>query len=173
MRIGLLIGWTGPWGDGEPVMVLNESIKYWPALSKRQKPEWISAKKFEANINANLYDALIELMRPWITTQHAGSHWHSKVIRHCRQRLVTSGHIGKVDQSRLETSLDASSASAHRGWRPKAEDLNTMMEVLEHFVHDAFVAPGRKTRLDADIAKMKKKAQPRQSNTTAQTPSGK
>jgi hypothetical protein len=76
---------------------------------------------------------------------------------------VSRGHIGKVDQSRLEILVDAGSASAHRGWRPPAKDLSVLMDVLEHFVHEAFVVPSRKKRLDADLAKMKAKVPPRKS----------
>ena len=31
--------------------------------------------------------------------------------------------------------VDAGSAAAHRGWKPSFEDLSTMMDVLEQFVH--------------------------------------
>jgi hypothetical protein len=82
--------------------------------------------------------------------------------------LVTGGHIGKVDQSRLDILVEAGNASAHRGWRPKAEDLNVMMDVLEHFVHDTFVAPEQKRQLDAKIEKLEK-VPTRQSKTSAQT----
>jgi hypothetical protein len=52
--------------------------------------------------------------------------------------LVCSGRISIVDKDRLEMMVDAGSASAHRGWRANP---STMMDVLEHFVHDSFVAP--------------------------------
>jgi hypothetical protein len=32
-----------------------------------------------------------------------------------------------------------------------------MMQILEHFVHDAFVAPARKRKLDAKVSAMKAK----------------
>jgi hypothetical protein len=75
--------------------------------------------------------------------------------------LVTSGRIGKLDKARLEMVVDAGSASAHRGWQPLPEDLETMMDVLEHFIYESFVAPARKEKLDAKAAKVKKTVPPR------------
>jgi Domain of unknown function (DUF4145) len=78
------------------------------------------------------------------------------------EALVASNHIGALDLERLETLIEAGNASAHRGWRPKAEDLEIMMEVLEHFIHDAFVAPEKMKRLDAKVATVKGKVPVRQ-----------
>jgi hypothetical protein len=75
--------------------------------------------------------------------------------------LVINGHIGAVDRSRLETLIDAGSASAHRGWRPNFGDLDTMMDVLEHFIEHAFVTPERKKELDAKVTEMKGQVPPR------------
>jgi hypothetical protein len=76
--------------------------------------------------------------------------------------LVSGEHIGKVDRDRLETLVDAGSASAHRGWVPSADDLDTMMAILEHFVFEAFVAPARRKKLDAKAVEMKAKVPARQ-----------
>lgn len=39
----------------------------------------------------------------------------------------------------LETLVDAASASAHRGWRPGRDEITTMMEVIESFLHRSFI----------------------------------
>lgn len=69
--------------------------------------------------------------------------------------------VDEDDRARLETLVDAGSASAHRGWRPSTEDLDTMMDVLESFVHDAFVAPLRKKRLDRRLADIRANVPPK------------
>ncbi len=163
--------------DGEVVTEYHEVIKYWPALAKRKKPEWMS----EAGIDAENVEALNEALAELYGALNNDLHMLAAIgIRTCfdvaaellgikpeqtfkakLQNLVTSGHIGKVDQTRLEILVDAGSASAHRGWRPGAEDLNTLMDVLEHFVHDAFVARTRKKRLDANVKKMQAQVPPR------------
>jgi hypothetical protein len=66
-----------------------------------------------------------------------------------------------VDKERLEILVDAGGASAHRGWYPTAENLGSMMDILEHFVEVAFVEPRRKTMLNAKAAKVKTDVPPR------------
>jgi hypothetical protein len=73
------------------------------------------------------------------------------------ERLVELGKIGVVDKERLSVLIDAGSASVHRGWTPRLDDLNTMVDVLEHFVYEAFVAPGRRTKLDEKAKELKAK----------------
>jgi hypothetical protein len=85
----------------------------------------------------------------------------SKTFSEKLDRLVTQEHIGRVDRDRLETILEAGSASAHRGWQPRPDDLNTMMDILEHFISEAFIVPERKRRLDARAAEMRAKVPPR------------
>ena len=46
--------------------------------------------------------------------------------------------------------------NAYRGWKPTAEHLNTMMDVLEHFIHEAFVTPKKKQHLQDKVTKMRK-----------------
>jgi hypothetical protein len=159
--------------DGETQTEHTESVKYWPALSKRSRPEWMSEFGIDAENVGALDAALIELYQALnndinmlaaigirtcfdIASEILGidpdQSFKSKL-----DELVKTGHIGVVDQSRLETLIDAGSASAHRGWRPKSDDLSTMMEILEHFIHDAFVAPYRKKGLDAKVVRMKDK----------------
>ncbi len=58
--------------------------------------------------------------------------------------LVLKG-IARTEEDVL---VDAGSAAAHRGWRPKPEELNTMMDVVETFLHRSFI-------LDEGIKKLK------------------
>jgi hypothetical protein len=71
------------------------------------------------------------------------------------KELVSLGKIGTVDSDRLSALIDAGSASAHRGWTPTPEDLSTMVDVLEHFVYEAFVGPARRKALDEKAKKLR------------------
>jgi hypothetical protein len=77
------------------------------------------------------------------------------------KQLVSLGKIGASDSERLAALIDAGSASAHRGWSAKSEDLGTMVDVLEHFVFDAFVHPYRAKKLDEQASKLKARVPPR------------
>lgn len=158
--------------DGSTRIVYNETIKYWPALSKRPKPEWMTETGVEAlDVEAldaamlELYGALDNDLRMLaaigirtaydIASELLGANPTLSFAQKL-DSLVTSGRIGIADKDRLGTMVDAGSASAHRGWRPKADELNTIMDVLEHFIAEAFVAPGRRKKLDEGAAKLKK-----------------
>jgi hypothetical protein len=157
--------------DGSTGSDFIKEVKYWPALSERKKPEWMS----EAGIDAQGVDTLDAAMKELYgaldndlrmlagigirTTYDVASGLlgidENLAFSKKLDALVSSGRIGIVDKERLTTLVDAGSASAHRGWKPKPSDLSVMMDVLEHFIHDSFVAPAQKKKLDAEAAKVK------------------
>lgn len=161
--------------DGE--IELDETVTYWPALAKRKRPEWMSAFGIDASGVEKLDQALVELYgaldNDLVMLAAIGIRTSFDVASEILgidpnvsfkaklDALVNEGHIGKADRSRIEALVDAGSASAHRGWKPTPQDLGIMTEILEHFIHDAFVAPSRKARLDARAAKMKATVPPR------------
>ena len=157
--------------DGSTGTTYNETLKYWPALSKRPKPEWMSEYGVDAaNVEA-LDEAMIELygaldndlrMLSAIGIRTAYDIVSSLLgvdsslsFSQKLDALVTSGRIRVVDKDRLETVVDAGSASAHRGWRPTPTDLGTMMNVLEDFVYQSVVSPARRAKLDEEAAKVR------------------
>ncbi|WP_420793558.1 DUF4145 domain-containing protein [Roseinatronobacter alkalisoli] len=52
--------------------------------------------------------------------------------------LLEDGRIGATEKEILAALVDAGSAAAHRGWSPSSDDLRTMMDVLEQFIHRTF-----------------------------------
>jgi len=159
--------------EGIPSTYHPETVGYWPALLKRPQPDWLNLIAVKGADESTLMSALAELytalnndlfMLAGIgirTSFDAASELlginPEKTFREKLNALVDGGHIGKLDLARLEALVDAGSASAHRGWKPTAEDLDTMMELLEHFLREAFVAPEKKRRLDAKAAAVKGK----------------
>jgi hypothetical protein len=154
-----------------------ETIVYWPALLKRNRPEWMGEFGICGENTADLDAALIELYAALdndlnilsaigirtsfdIASEMLGVR-SDQSFRGKLEELVRKGHIGELGQARLEALVDAGSASAHRGWRPKAAELNVMMELLEHFIHRAFVAPVKDKQLDAKALEMRAKVPPR------------
>jgi hypothetical protein len=163
--------------DGPTGITYNETISYWPALSQRKRPKWMRDYGIDAeNVDTlnvpmrELYGALDNDLRILaaigirtaydIASELLGID-SSLRFEQKLDALVTSGRIGVVDKNRLEMVIDAGSASAHRGWRPTASDLDTMMDVLEHFIHDSFVVPHRRKELDEKAAKVKGTVPPR------------
>uniref|UniRef100_UPI0035CC8624 DUF4145 domain-containing protein n=1 Tax=uncultured Sphingomonas sp. TaxID=158754 RepID=UPI0035CC8624 len=156
---------------GDEQIDYDETINYWPALLKRAKPFWLNHISGKRGERVALKDALTALYGALDSDLRALA---AIGIRTCfdvaaelldidtnltfarkLDELVQAGHIAALDRSRLEALVDAGSASAHRGWRPSAEDVETMTDALEHFIHSAFVAPEEKKALDAKVAALK------------------
>lgn len=163
--------------NGQTVTEYNQTIKYWPALPRRKKPDWISEFGIEApNVDAlnkvviEIYNALendlLVLSAIGIRTAFdiasellgvdPNLGFEKKLTA-----LVTNGQISSNDKDRLSVVVEAGSASAHRGWHPSTSDLNSMMSILEHFLYQSFVAPAHKEKLDKEAAKIKKVVPPR------------
>jgi hypothetical protein len=51
----------------------------------------------------------------------------------------------------LSILTDAGSAAAHRGWRPKPHELDTMILIVESFLHRTFVIGDAAKQLKASI----------------------
>jgi hypothetical protein len=172
--------------DGSTGTRYKEAINYWPALSKRPRPDWMSEYGITGLAITELDQPLVELYSALNndlfslsgigirTTFDVASELlgvdPSKTFSDKLDRLVTQEHIGRIDRDRLETTLEAGSASAHRDWQPRPDDLNTMMDILEHFISEAFIVPERKRRLDARAAEMKAKVPPRPRKTRTEKP---
>ena len=155
----------------------NETLKYWPALSKRKMPEWMSSSGITVGNIGGLDPVLLELYTALDNDLHmlAGSGIRTAfdvasdllgidqglTFGEKLDELVTMKLIGAVDKDRMAVLVDAGSAALHRGWRPTAEDLDAVMAVLEHFIFEAFVAPDRRRKLDEGAAKVKTKVPPR------------
>ena len=176
-------------GSDDAIMIMDETVRYWPSLSQRKKPEWMSENGIDAqNVDA-LDAALIELYGALDTDLRMLAAIGIRTAYDIASELlgieptlgfaekldalVEGNHIGPLDKDRLETMVDAGSASVHRGWRPEPADLKTMMDVLEHFIHEAFVAPARRKKLNEEAAKVKGTVPPKPPRTRKRTVTGK
>jgi hypothetical protein len=157
--------------DGSVEAIHPETTRYWPALFKRQRPEWFTVVGIDAD-NVNILDNAMEEVYGALNND---LHMLSGIgIRTCfdvasellgvdkelsfekkLDKLVADSRINTLDRERLATLINAGSASAHRGWRPSVDDISIMMEILEHFIYDAFVNPSRKKQLDEKVSKVK------------------
>ena len=68
-------------------------------------------------------------------------------LKHLVQQHVISQH----DKHVLDALTDAGNASAHRDWRPTPEQLVTIMEGVENFLHRMFVVGAVATAMKAQV----------------------
>jgi hypothetical protein len=157
--------------DGETLTDYIETLDYWPARSKRDRPDWlheialgeVDVTPLNQSLN-ELYGALdndlfslagIGVRTTFDVASELLGVDASVTFEEKLDALVANQHIGPLDKSHIATLIDAGSASAHRGWRPETTELRTMMDVLESFILGAFVEPDRRKKRDEEVSRLK------------------
>jgi hypothetical protein len=74
--------------------------------------------------------------------------------------LVAKGKISPNEKDGLSVLTDAGNAAAHRGWRPEPSEIDTMISLLESFLHRTFVLNDEAKRLQAKIPARPKRRPP-------------
>lgn len=175
--------------NGEQHESYREQISYWPAVSKREVPTWYSDLDDDYVYMDDLRTALRELYAALDNDLHILAAVGARLafdttamllgvderltFEQKLECLVLKGLIGSVDIGRMEMLIEAGNASIHRGWRPATDELSTVMDVLEHFLHTALIEPARKKRLDEQAVKVKSRVPgrpPRQKRTGQEPP---
>lgn len=87
------------------------------------------------------------------------------------QKLLEEGFITKFDQPLIEAAIEAGNAAAHRGHRPKKDQLEVVMNILENLLHQELLrheAEGLKKATPQRIKPVKaSKAEPAPAKVTA------
>nr|WP_314089413.1 DUF4145 domain-containing protein [uncultured Shinella sp.] len=159
---------------GDTETEYHETVKTWPARAKRTRPEWfehggvesaMETAALDASLN-ELYGALdhdlFVLSSIGIRTSFdiaaellgidPSMRFEDKVAD-----LVAKGLIKESEKEHIDVLVDAGSASAHRGWQPRIDDLAVLMGILEDFIYNNMVLPTRKQAEAEKLAKVKAK----------------
>lgn len=148
---------------------------YYPAPAKRKRPDWFS----RLDIEGGLYNLLNETYNALDVDSRVLSATGARTVFDRASELLeiepamtfeekldelqNNGHISVSERRHLDLLTDAGSAAAHRGWKPKPEQLDTVMSILESFIHRKFVLESEAERLKAQLPprqKRKKKTKP-------------
>jgi Domain of unknown function (DUF4145) len=71
--------------------------------------------------------------------------------------LAKLGRIGVSEKDTLDILTDAGSAAVHRGWKPKPEELDTMMNIIETFLYRTFILDAAAKRLKQNVPARQKR----------------
>jgi hypothetical protein len=151
--------------DGRP----EKRITYYPAPVKRKRPEWFSLLDLEPGLYSLLketYNALDVDARVLSATGartifdrasellkiHPALTFKEKL-----NQLQNKGHISASERKYLDILTDASGAAAHRGWKPTAKQLNTVMTIVETFIHRKFVLEAEVKGLKAQLPRRRQR----------------
>lgn len=140
--------WCSEWGDPHDP---GYETTYWPSTVSRKPPSWIDGAIDEDmhRILVEVYGALNNEM-PILAaigirtafdraTELLGID-HNANFNKKLDTLVADGRLSSNDRKALAALVDAGSAAAHRGWRPDAAALTTMITILESFLQKEFVS---------------------------------
>jgi hypothetical protein len=133
--------------DGE---ILHDDLKwtYWPPRTKRPRPTWIGQlpEAFQPLMN-EVYEALafgaptlaaigVRTVIDLLARKAVGD---VGTFRQKLDALQVKGWLGELDRDRLAIVVDAGNAAAHRGFAATSDDLDQMMESLEHLLKSRYV----------------------------------
>lgn len=158
--------------SGEDVTEHIETIETWPARSKRPFPEWFEHSLIETDLentsalNASLKELYRALDADLMVLASIGMRTSIDIaaevlgidpsldFKEKIKALVAEGHIIEGENSSVEILVNAGSASAHRGWKPQAHDVDALMTALEEFIYTSMVLPSRKRAQAAKLAEI-------------------
>jgi hypothetical protein len=159
--------------SGEEYAEPSITDKYWPAIAKRARPGWLSPYSMDSEIERCLnetYGAL-EADLPMLAAVGARTCFDIAAIKlgadaadelsEKLNSLLALSKISEADKLRLKVLTEAGGASVHRGWVPTSPQLNTIMDVMEHFIEAHFVKAEVLKKLDAESAALGQKIPPR------------
>jgi len=128
----------------------DKKTTYWPAPSKRKRPEWLWKIDDRAlgDLLTSVYTALdndlrvlaaIGLRTAFDRASELLGVDPNKSFADKLSQLVVDGHIGSTEKASLDVLTDAGGAAAHRGWKPNLKQLDTLSSIMEQFVYRTFV----------------------------------
>jgi Domain of unknown function (DUF4145) len=147
----------------------EKTITYYPAPAKRKRPDWFSP----LDIETGLYDLLRETYNALDVDARVLSVTGARTVFDRASELLkidpaltfneklselqSEGHISLSEFQHLDILTDAGGAAAHRGWKPKPGQLDTVMSILENFIHRKFVIEAEAKRLRAELPRRQKR----------------
>lgn len=153
--------------EGRAEYDYDHKIEHWPAPSKRERPKWIgNVHKIDTELHgllAEVYAALdagldvlsaIGIRTAFDRGAELLGVDPAKTFAEKLKDLTKTGAISETERDSLQVMTEAGNASAHRGWRPSTKQLDTMMQIIESFVHRSFI-------LRADVSDLKNAVPPR------------
>jgi hypothetical protein len=148
--------WFSEWDevdhDEYGKLVMRPSIKetYYPAPTVRTKPTWsdnigdevlrdvldelYSALTVGLNVLASVGARTLLDRAGYLLIGDPKGGFEGKL-----SALVTGDFISSQEKETLDAVADAGNASAHRGYTPKSERLGHIVDIIENFLHRAFV----------------------------------
>lgn len=170
--------WFSEWDEvvddpitGEPSMRRGIRQTYWPRPTARKRPTWLNrVQERDAKLGElldEMYSALDGDLRVLAAIGVRTAFDRASEILGVDPaisfdeklgRLFDDGRVSDDEKKILAVLVDAGGAAAHRSWRPRRDQLDTMLDAIESFLHRTFVVKDGIAKLEASVpAKPKRK----------------
>jgi hypothetical protein len=169
--------WFSEWDEivdhpvsGQPMIRPGVETIYWPSVIKRARPKWFDALRERDNSLGLLLDEMYSALDADLRVLAAigartvfdrasellgvdeGLSFQEKL-----DRLAADGKTSLDEAKTLQALVDAGSAAAHRAWRPQPDELNTMIDVVESFLHRSFIVGDGIAKLRASVPEKRRR----------------
>lgn len=147
--------------DEETGEYYGEGTKeYFPPQSKRDIPEWLKTHQSKIAKNKKrelVFESLLEVYGALnanllifasigirttfdIASEYLGIS-SSQPFKAKIKMLKENNMLRKGEEESINILVETGNASAHRGWKPDFSDINTVMDILEEFIHREIFLP--------------------------------
>lgn len=153
--------------EGSGRLIRHPYIAYFPPVAVRHKPDWFGL--LGSKMQTVLRETYIALNADLRALAAMGARsvldlamqdkvgdcgtFKDKLNEMLRQHLINSD-----EKDLLEAALDAGSAAAHRGHEPSAEELSSVMDIVEHILQAIYVLPEAAAKLREQTPQRQKPA---------------
>ena len=154
-------------GIGDSYMI---KIKHHPPIPVRKKPQWLNTldkklcplvKEVYTTLDNSLYNVASTGIRTILDRIIVDKIGDAGIFENKLLKMEQKGLIDSEERDILSTVLDAGSAAAHRGFTPRRQTVEAMLDVIEELLHKMYVAPKRRVALQTKAQSIKKKVPPR------------
>jgi hypothetical protein len=153
-------------GDAETV--LTPKVTYWPAPARRDRPDWLDKLEDSTlrDLLEEVYGALDADHRVLAAIGARTALDRAMVLKGASEafgfamkldELKSAGFISQHEKDILVALTDAGSAAAHRGWRPEAKMLSTIMDGTEAFIYRTLVMSAAVAAIKEQVPKKPKR----------------
>jgi hypothetical protein len=144
----------------------ESTVHYFPPSIFRRSPEWFSNLWLELKQEDEFVESLLKEI--YVALQNNLSSLATMGIRALLERIMVTragdqgsfvkniakfeelGHVSKLQSKRLEAILEAGHAAMHRGYKPKVDEVVTLLDIMEHIIESVFLH-------ESKVEKLKKK----------------
>jgi hypothetical protein len=165
--------------DGRSVSSVPSKLVYYPSPIKRERPKWADnfmAERLLAELGIiekgdlwSLFDDVYGCLNADLpipaaiairtTFDKATEYLGINPTISFAKKLTALFDLGKISEDERDVLIvlvDAGSAAAHRGWKPKPKELDTLVSLIETFLHRTFVLGEAARQVKASVPRKPK-----------------